>query len=62
MGTTDQERDQAAVDKAKGKVKEGWGKLTDDKSTELEGKFDQVKGNVREGVADIKDRLDDDNR
>ena len=60
MKTTDQERNEATIDQAKGKIKEGWGDLTNDKSTESEGKLDQLKGKIREGVADVKDRLDGD--
>ncbi len=60
MTDTQQERDEATVDQAKGKVKEGWGNLTGDKSTEAEGKVDQLKGKVKEGIADVKDRIDGD--
>jgi uncharacterized protein YjbJ (UPF0337 family) len=57
MSTED--RFDAATDDAKGKAKEGWGKLTDDESTEAEGKMDQVKGDIKEGVADAKDKVGD---
>ncbi|MEH7180664.1 CsbD family protein [Neobacillus vireti] len=45
------------VDTVKGKAKEQWGKLTDDRSTENEGKVDQAKGKVKEEVGRIKDKL-----
>ncbi len=45
----------ATTDDVKGKVKEGAGKVTDDKSLEAEGKGDQVKGKVKQAVEDVKD-------
>jgi uncharacterized protein YjbJ (UPF0337 family) len=59
VSDTDQERDQAAIEQIKGKVKDAWGSLTGDKSTEAEGKVDQVKGKARESVADAKDAIDE---
>ena len=47
------------LDQAKGKVKEEWGKATDDKSTQAEGLLDQAKGKVKESVGDVKDSLKD---
>jgi len=38
----------------KGKMEEGVGKMTGDKSTELHGKMDQAKGEVQEKVGDAK--------
>ncbi|MBB5832474.1 CsbD family protein [Brachybacterium aquaticum] len=40
------------ADKLGGKTKEGFGKLTGDKETETEGQ-------VQQGKADLKDKLDD---
>ena len=57
MSDTDQEREKATVDQVKGKVKDAWGSLTGDSSTEAEGKLDQVKGKAREGMADLKDKV-----
>ena len=52
----------SALDKAKNKVedvggqaKEGAGKATGDKSTENEGKVDQVKANLKDAGEKIKD-------
>ncbi len=45
----------ATTDDVKGKIKEGAGKVTDDKSLEAEGKGDQVKGKVKQAVEDVKD-------
>ncbi|WP_194850448.1 CsbD family protein [Nonlabens antarcticus] len=54
------------MDQAKGKVKEGYGKLTDDKSTEAEGKADQAKGKAKEAYGeakrDVKNALDGDKK
>ncbi|HEX8032339.1 MAG TPA: CsbD family protein [Ktedonobacterales bacterium] len=47
------------MDKVTGKVQEGWGKLTGDKSTEAEGKMRQVGGSVREGVGNVERNVDD---
>jgi uncharacterized protein YjbJ (UPF0337 family) len=51
------------VDKAKGKVKEVGGVVTNDRDLEAEGKADRLKGNVKEGLGNlrqgIKDALDD---
>ncbi|HEY0501575.1 MAG TPA: CsbD family protein [Kutzneria sp.] len=45
----------ATTDDVKGKVKEGVGHVTDDKSLETEGKGDQAKGKVKQAVEDVKD-------
>lgn len=52
----------SATDKAKnkvedlgGKAKEAAGKLTGDKSTENEGKGDQVKSNLKDAGEKVKD-------
>lgn len=50
----------AAKDKVKGKTKETVGKATDDKSMVVEGKADQVKGTVKDKVADAKAHLHED--
>ncbi len=46
-------------DKLKGNAKETWGKATDDKSTESEGKFDQAKGGVKDAAQDVRDSVRD---
>jgi uncharacterized protein YjbJ (UPF0337 family) len=51
------------VDKVKGKIKEIGGVSTDDRDLEAEGKVDQLKGNVKEGLGNlrqgVKDKLDE---
>ncbi len=53
------EKVEAKIDLAKGEVKERVGDLTDDESLEMEGKKDQVKGNLREGLENTKDAIGD---
>ena len=45
------------TDKAKGRVKQAVGDLTDDKDMKREGKVDEVAGKVKEGVEKVKDKL-----
>jgi uncharacterized protein YjbJ (UPF0337 family) len=45
-------------DKAKGKIKESYGKMTDDKSREYEGKLDQKKGDAKDKGEDFGDRVE----
>ncbi len=60
----DSDRVEGPLKEAGGKAKEEWGDLTDDASTEAEGKADQVEGNVQntwgEAKDDARDALDDD--
>ncbi|MDQ7993017.1 MAG: CsbD family protein [Propionicimonas sp.] len=57
MGIDDKARN-AAEDVA-GKVKEGWGKLTDDERLEAEGKLDQAKAAAKKAGENIKDGVND---
>lgn len=41
----------------KGKVKEGVGDATDDRSLENKGKMDQVKGNLKQAGENVKDAV-----
>jgi len=43
-----------AVNKAKGQVYEGYGKLTGDRREQVKGKVKQVQGSLQEGVADLQ--------
>jgi uncharacterized protein YjbJ (UPF0337 family) len=40
----DKEHTKGAADKAKGAVKDAFGKMTGDKKMQVEGKFDKAKG------------------
>jgi uncharacterized protein YjbJ (UPF0337 family) len=53
----DKDRIKGSLDQAKGKVKEGVGKMTGDQKTEAEGKVDQAKGKVENAVGSAKDKL-----
>lgn len=57
MGADD--KIEAAMDKAKGKVKEGAGKLSDNDRLVAEGKVDQAKGDVKHSVEKGKDAAKD---
>ena len=46
------------MDKAKGAVKETYGKVTGDRQTEAEGKADKVKGHVKDAAHDVKERAE----
>lgn len=43
------------VDELKGKAKEEYGDLTDDRDTEAEGKVDQAKANLKQAGEKVKD-------
>jgi len=43
----------------KGKVKEQWGKITDDDLTVIEGKRDQLVGKIQERYGYQKDKAED---
>ncbi|HYV66905.1 MAG TPA: CsbD family protein [Myxococcales bacterium] len=51
------------LDRATGKVKEVGGVITNDRDLEAEGKVDQIKGKVKEGLGNlregIKNKLDE---
>ncbi len=53
----DSDRVKGTAEQVKGNIKEGAGKLTGDKKTEVEGKADQVKGKVQQKTGELKDEL-----
>jgi uncharacterized protein YjbJ (UPF0337 family) len=55
-----EEQTRGQWDQAKGEVKEGVGKMTGDRSTEMSGKWDQTKGKVEEGIGDMKKDIEHD--
>jgi uncharacterized protein YjbJ (UPF0337 family) len=59
----DKKNIEGKLDKMKGKIKEVGGVATDDRDLEAEGKVDRLKGNVKEGLGNlrqgIKDKLDE---
>jgi uncharacterized protein YjbJ (UPF0337 family) len=60
----DSDRIEGPLKEAGGKVKEEWGDLTDDGSTEAEGHVDQAVGKLQnewgETKDDVRDAVDDD--
>lgn len=53
MGIDDKVKN--AAQEAKGKLKEGFGDLTDNPELQAEGKADQAAANVKQAGEDIKD-------
>lgn len=45
------------LDKAKGRIKQAAGDLTDDPALKREGKLDELAGKVKDGVADAVDTV-----
>ena len=51
------DRNEGAMDKAKGRIKEAAGALTGDKDKKSEGRSDQRKGTAKEKMGSAKDLL-----
>jgi uncharacterized protein YjbJ (UPF0337 family) len=51
------DKNEGAMDRAKGRMKEAGGALTGDKSKKREGRSDQRKGRAKEKKGDLKDLL-----
>lgn len=47
------------LDEAKGRVKEGFGGLTGDESTQAEGQMDQAKGEGKQALGGVKGAAED---
>lgn len=54
-----QEKTEAKIDQAKGEFKQKVGEITDDRSTQMKGKMDEVKGDLKEGWEKTKDAVRD---
>jgi uncharacterized protein YjbJ (UPF0337 family) len=50
---------EGTTDRAKGRLKEAAGSLTDDKSLKAEGTADRAKGTVKDVKGDVADKADD---
>jgi len=61
MATGKEHEDEGQVEQVKGAVKEGWGALTGDRSTEAEGKVERAKGSVQEKYGEVKSDLTGEN-
>lgn len=55
----DRDKYEGKAEQAKGKVKEGAGKVTGNEEMEAEGKGDQAKGGVQEKFGEAKDKVKD---
>lgn len=55
----DSNRMEGALDKAKGAIKEGVGKLTGDEKLQAEGMADKAKGTAKSTVGGAKDAVRD---
>ena len=55
----DEKRVEGMLDKAKGAVKEGIGKMTGDEKLQAEGKADKAAGAVKNTVGGVKDTARD---
>jgi uncharacterized protein YjbJ (UPF0337 family) len=53
----DKDRVEGSAKNLKGKIKEGFGKLTGDAKTEAEGKAEQAEGKAQNAFGGIKDTL-----
>lgn len=54
---SNEEKFENAKDKMSGQAKEGFGKLTDDKQTEAEGRAEQGKAELKEKAQDARDTV-----
>jgi len=59
MATGKEHEGEGKWNQAKGAVKEGFGALTGDRSTEAEGKGERAKGKIQEEYGKIKSDLND---
>ena len=55
----DSDRIEGRFKEAGGKVKEGFGDMTDNEDTEAEGHADQAEGKLQSGWGDAKDNVRD---
>ena len=60
MASGKEHQGEGKLDQLKGAVKEGFGALTGDRSTEAEGKAERAKGRIQEEYGKIKSDLTDD--
>lgn len=59
MSSSEKDRAQGIADEAKGRVKSAAGELSGNDKMKDEGKLDQLKGKVGQGMADAKDKVND---
>ncbi len=59
MSDSSRDRIEGTIDEASGRGKAALGGLTGDERTQAEGETDQAKGGLKQGQADVKDKVDE---
>ena len=59
MGAPNRDEIKGKYEQAKGSVKEGLGRLTDDERMQTEGSADKLKGDIQEGWGGAKRKVGD---
>lgn len=59
MDSSDKNRIEGTFEEHKGEVTEKLGDLRNDKQQESEGQADQASGEMKQGLADLKDKVSD---
>jgi len=59
MSDVSKDRAEGKVDEVVGRVKAGVGEATDDQQLQDEGKGQQGEGQIKQGIANVKDKADD---
>lgn len=49
------QKGEGMMDEAKGKAKQAWGDVTDDKSKHAEGQMDEMKGKAKQKVGEARE-------
>lgn len=59
MSDSSRDRIEGTVDELTGRGKSAVGDLTGDEQTRAEGDANQTEGKLKQGLADVKDKVDD---
>ena len=59
MSDQSKDRIEGVLDEAKGRGTSAMGELRDDDQLRGEGDLDQTRGEAKQGLADVKDKVDD---
>lgn len=52
-----QQKGEGMMDEAKGKAKQAWGDVTDDKSKHAEGQIDEAKGKAKQKIGEAREEV-----
>ena len=58
MNSPNEQKAEGVIDEVKGKAKQAWGDVTDNKKTHAEGTVDELKGKANQKIADVRNDLD----